>query len=319
MCRLSCSYCLPKEIYRYFTVDGAKWFLSNHSLKLTDPTKFNDPFETKIDYEKSLITTGFRKPWEYYEKSIDLDVLHLDNQLFETLSSYRVVCFSQSDSDILMWAYYGEGHSGICFEFEPQKDLNFFSGMRKINYKENLENIKSYRGELFFDDVIWSKAKCWEHEHEWRVVKEQKDWSVFKEENGILLWPINPQAIISVIFGCKMTDYRDVKDEKLKDYLEILELLKRPEYAHIKIKQIQMDSKEYKLQCAEVPFFTYEKQDGKIIIVSLKDQEVNVVDEHRNVIYKAMMCQWEKFEFRLSKGIYLLYNEEDTGIQLKIL
>jgi hypothetical protein len=310
---------LPKEIYRYFTIDGAKWFLSNHSLKLTDPTKFNDPFEIKIDYKKSLITTGFRKPWEYCEDPMEADVLDLDNQLFETLSSYRVACFSQNDRDILMWAYYGEGHSGICFEFEPQKDLNFFNGMRKINYKANLESIKNYKGELFFEDVIWSKAKCWEHEHEWRVVKEPNEWRVFEGEKGIILWPINAQAITSVIFGCKMTDYRDVNDEKLKDYLEILELLKRSEYAHIKIKQVQMDSKEYKLQCAEVPFFVYEEQDGKITIVSLKDQEINIRDANKNVIYRAIMCKWEKFEIRLSKGIYLLYNEKDPSIQLKIL
>lgn len=312
MCRLSCSYCLPKEIYRYFTVDGAKWFLSNHSLKLTDPTKFNDPFETAIDYNKSLYATGFRKLCGYCEEPTPADVLHLNNDLFDELSSCGVVCFTESATDILMWAYYGEYHRGVCFEFVPTEDSYFFKELQKVDYKDNLGVINKIGGELLVNDVIYSKAKCWKHEKEWRVLKKNM---------ADKIWPINPKAIKSIILGCNMSDYRNIGDSQLQNYLEIIEQLKRPEYAHIEIKQIQMDPFEYKLHCNKVPFFVYEMQ-NKVVIISFDNQKVcidNGGKEDLVIFYEAIMCKWEKLEIPLSEGIYRLHNFEDPFIQLRIL
>lgn len=322
MCRLSCLYCLPKEIYRYFTVDGAKWFLSNHSLKLTDPTMFNDPFETAIDYQKSLYTTGFKKLCGYCEEPTPADVLHLNNVLFKELSSYGVVCFSESAIDILMWAYYGESHKGVCIEFEPPKDICFFKDLYRLKYKNGFESIKKGDGEDWdYMDIITAKAECWAHEKEWRVVKNKKDCSFLKDDKDMFLWTINPQAIKSVIFGCNMTDYRNVGDTQLQNYLEIIKQLKRPEYAHIEIKQIQMDPFEYKLHCNKVPFFVYEMQ-SKVVIISFDNQKVcidNGGKEDLVIFYEAIMCKWEKLEIPLSEGIYRLHNFEDPFIQLRIL
>ena len=308
-----CFNSLPKEIYRYFTVDGAKWFLSNHSLKLTDPTKFNDPFETAIDYNKSLSVAGFRKLRSSYEKLTPADVLQLNNDLFKELSSYGVICFTESATDILMWAYYGEYHRGVCFEFVPTEDPYFFKELRKVDYKENLGVINKIGEKLLVNDVIYSKAKCWQHEKEWRVLKVNK---------ADKIWPINPKAIKSVIFGCNMADYRNVGDCQLQNYLEIIELLKRPEYAHIEIKQIQMDPFEYKLHCNKVPFFAYETQ-GKVVIISFENQKVCIDNGEKEgdlvIFYESIMCKWEKLEIPLAKGIYRLHNEIDPCIQLKVL
>lgn len=310
MCLIYRKYLWPKSLYMYFKVENAKLFLEKHSLKFSDPTKFNDPFETAIDYQKSLYTTSFRKYCERLEKPTPKDVINCDDSLFSFLSGIGVCCFTESDTDILMWAYYGENHRGVCFEFDPKEDVYFFNGLQKVEYKPKFETIKECSGDLFFDDIIYSKAKCWKHEKEWRVAKEKM---------ADKIWPINPRAIKSVIFGCNMTDYRNIGDTQLQNYLDIIELLKRPEYKDVTIKQVQKDPFEYKLHSEEVPFLTYIEQKGKVVIISLKNQDINIEDKDGHIIYRALMCKWEVLNIPLQKGYYSLYNSAGSLIKLKVL
>lgn len=56
---MSVSQECPDKLFMYFRKENFKKFLTNHSLKFSDLTKVNDPFELKIDFKKSMIDTGF--------------------------------------------------------------------------------------------------------------------------------------------------------------------------------------------------------------------------------------------------------------------
>ena len=314
MCCFYCYLFRTNKVYRFTSVNSAKYFLKNHSLKLTDPTKFNDPFETKIDYQKSLYTTKFREG-RGLERATDFQIVKLDNQLFEKLSSFGVVCFSKTVNNILMWAYYAEDHRGICFEFDINKDPYFFSDLHIVEYKNQFGTINVKDEKWDYIDILASKAECWRHEAEMRVVKEGADKIPDR------LWTINPKAIKSIIFGCNLADYRDVNDNRLQDYKDIIELLKQPEYSHLEKKQMQLDLSEYKLHCKKVPFFVYEKNDGGVVVISFDEQQVfieEILEYSENVIYSAPMCKREELNIKLKDGYYFVSNGGIDKIKLYI-
>lgn len=93
----------------------------------------------------------------------------------------RVACFSEVNDSILMWAYYADGHKGVCLEYTPQDlDLDnpeyeaIFNGLRKVYYSETQYNKMEYiHSENDVNSVFFNKALCWAHEQEWRLVLEK--------------------------------------------------------------------------------------------------------------------------------------------------
>lgn len=93
----------------------------------------------------------------------------------------RVACFSEVNDSILMWAYYADGHKGVCLEYTPT-ELDFdipeyeaiFKGLRKVYYSETQYNKTEYiHSENDVNSVFFNKALCWAHEQEWRLVLEK--------------------------------------------------------------------------------------------------------------------------------------------------
>ena len=93
----------------------------------------------------------------------------------------RVACFSEVNDSILMWAYYADGHKGVCLEYTPiELDLNIpeyetiFKGLRKVYYSETQYNKTEYiHSENDVNSMFFNKALCWAHEQEWRLVLEK--------------------------------------------------------------------------------------------------------------------------------------------------
>ncbi|MBR2277903.1 MAG: DUF2971 domain-containing protein [Eubacterium sp.] len=78
----------------------------------------------------------------------------------------RVSCFSEIKDSLLMWAYYGNNHKGVCLEFKPNTNNRCFQFCQKVQYTPNFFSNKDDNG-LYF-----RKSTEWQHEQEWRMVLE---------------------------------------------------------------------------------------------------------------------------------------------------
>ena len=303
----------PQRLYMYFKAEGAEKFLENHNLKLSNPRKCNDPFEYAIDYNASLKTTGFKDLYPNCEPLNERDILDLKINWLEMHKNLRISCFTEEATNILMWAYYAEGQEGICIEFDPSKDPLFFTNLRKVKYETNLATIKKGIGdELDYSEILITKAEQWQHEKEWRVI--------FKDLYGDF-FPISPQAITSVIFGCASASYYN--DYGMSGtYERIFQLLQKPEYAHIQLKCISKETDTFKLKSIDMPFFVFMKDQHTISIISTQQQCLQIWRHNYDQdtqIYEASVCRWEETTITLPNGYYVVSNAVDnSSIRLQV-
>ena len=194
----------PNRLFLYFRVENAMLLLNNHNIKFKNLSLANDPFELAIDYKQSMYDMKYKT---YDEEPTNNDIIELEKEVNPKLSNFGVACFTETDTNVLMWAYYGGSHKGICFEFDTNEDPIFFQELHKVQYRNHFESIKEKGGMLDCLDIFTTKPIEWQHEREWRVIKENKA--------GQLL-PINPRSIKSVIFGYGYMDYRNVDKQTLQ-------------------------------------------------------------------------------------------------------
>ena len=302
----------PQRLYMYFKAEGAEKFLENHNLKLSGPRKCNDPFECAIDYNASLKTTGYIDENPYYEQLNELYVRDLQAKWWEAHKNLRISCLTKEATNILMWAYYADGQKGICIEFDPSKDPLFFENLREVKYRTKLATINKGCGEeLDYSEILITKAMQWQHEKEWRVI--------FKDLYSDF-FPISPQAITSVIFGCASASYYN--DYGMSGtYERIFQLLQKPEYAHIRLQCISPATEIFELQRRNMPFFVFMKDQHTISIISTRQQclQIRRYNDNRDLIYEASVCQWEKTIITLPHGYYLISNAvDDDTIRLQV-
>ena len=273
---------ISQKLYMYFTAESAALCLKEHTIKFSDLARCNDPFECR-------------------GSSLDEKI---PNYVQEIKSECRVACFSEDNRSILMWAYYADKHRGVCIEFDTSNDPIFFNenSLYRVEYSNSFPIITTINRENALK-ILLTKATCWEHENEVRLIMHEKQMC-----NNLLT--INPQAITAVIFGCNSGHYYSDIDSTRKDAIRnIINYLQRPAYNHIKIMQAKSDKDKYELEIKEVPFMVFQI-DNAINIVSFKDQSILLYDADSTLIYKAQSHKWETMIFHLSYGKYYLSNEE---------
>lgn len=246
---------LPKKIYRYRTLASEHTLnnLKNNQIRLSIPSQFNDPFdsfinmgvedifERNLDKEKFSLLTPIEQ--KAIRNSIKMEQKFCNNDMKKFRDAWVVGCFSEHKDDILMWSHYGDYHKGICVEYSfediasmenmyflPILYQNKWKSMSEIDFK--LE--KGYRNIL---KLMCTKAKCWEYEKEWRIIKRYENAEL--SETGMMLSIPRPTAIY---IGCNIENMDD-KDKYKIDYLKIIAANKG-----IPIYNMIMSAKEYKLE-----------------------------------------------------------------------
>jgi hypothetical protein len=113
-----------------------------------------------------------------------------------------MICFSMCRDDILMWSHYAGSHDGICIEFRlaHKSHIDFFSNVHQVHYEDQLPTVNFYAppSPQKVNAFIFTKAKHWSYEQEWRrVVPDAKERSRFVDL---------PPGIISAIYlGCQIS------------------------------------------------------------------------------------------------------------------
>ena len=200
-----------KHLYKYCAYNANSLaILINKRIWVAKPESLNDPFDCKIKFTPPEITsdafgnylkrtgrsTGNRQ--SNYKTFLE----GLQKFREKDINKFGVFSMSQINDNILMWSHYANQHEGFCIDFVRKKD-NLLGDIKKTqpveydcNYPkvEPLDESGNYDHSIF-TKMLFTKAKNWEYEKEWRLVYDEGN----KEE------PL-PADISSIIFGLRMSE-----------------------------------------------------------------------------------------------------------------
>ena len=162
--------------------------------------------KSEIERVYSLLDDGIRRIREDLGKQVGIE------------------CFTQSPTDILMWSYYADKHTGVCVEYDFSKLFSSCSNafLFPVCYSENrplldmqkvydpiTQQIRNDRMVEVFPSIMRSwitKSKEWEREKEWRLIT----FPVKSDSERLVKLPIASR----IITGINITDenYRLVAD-----------------------------------------------------------------------------------------------------------
>lgn len=204
-----------KSLYKYkpinqFTLD----IIANDRIFFPLPDSFNDPFDTKCSFNKSLAkiqSTGLSKLAKVFPGENPSEMMAFTNKdmtveinNFNTrLKGFGILSLAEGAKDMLMWSHYAADHKGLCIEFERTESnyLGDKTKTKKVNYTKSypslsakaLLNKKDISNSLM--RVLYTKSECWAYEKEWRMFMAQ----------GNKVYPI-PGKIKSITFGVRASD-----------------------------------------------------------------------------------------------------------------
>jgi Protein of unknown function (DUF2971) len=208
----------PETIFKYeaFSAQSLK-NLKAQSIYFGSPLGFNDPYDCALKprmIEPS--SSDLHRLWGYFQakEPLLMEFKEEGNAIFERFKSVftqladerinenlnelvrkiGVTCFSENNSDLLMWAHYGGKYKGFCLEFKTNTEP--FAGIRKVNYVDEIPKIDAVP--VWIDqntdmviDLLCTKSKSWEYEKEWRIIHQEAG----------TLFVYEPDALKSVYFG----------------------------------------------------------------------------------------------------------------------
>lgn len=205
---------LPKTLYRYMPEwPYALGTLTTRYFHFSLISEFNDPFEGKFTEEEC-------REDETWSKIVRINQDPQMIQLKESVEKETgVLCFSESNDNILMWSHYANSHKGIVIGLDPQflckqiTSSDFDSLLQSVQYDENYPRV-GYLNEfnlvkqtkMIVDKWYFTKFRQWEYEKEWRAIYKP----------GLTQFP--KEIIRSIYFGAKFNSEK--RDAWIKQIIE---------------------------------------------------------------------------------------------------
>jgi Protein of unknown function (DUF2971) len=153
------------------------------------------------------------------DKSLDNLLAHIPERhadIRAAMGKTKTLCFSSVGDSLPMWAYYSQNHQGAVLRFKPIDDpSSVFRFARPMKYsvlmpqlfdEDSLSDIsaglKTTDSEDLVNRLVFTKAKAWEHEQEWRLfLGHGRDADAAVEYNRF-----DALELDAVILGCAMTE-----------------------------------------------------------------------------------------------------------------
>lgn len=244
---------VPTELFHYYTIDSKNVdALINHYIYANHPREFNDPFDCNrnlISFDSTSLEDLLNLNNDFseiYKSTIDVDEItrlysskdpkeksDLYDQLTWRLSdvlyeNVGIFCMSGRNNSMGMWSYYSN-HRGFVIKYSLNKLPVNHWGPFPINYTNNYKTIdySIFKNSSFiYQSNI--KAKCWEHENEWRLIFHGPDIMKLpnvdppKAHNRKFFY--NPIAIEEIILGYNFfesNEYDRLKSDTQNRYVRL--------------------------------------------------------------------------------------------------
>ncbi len=147
------------QTLRLYYYTGKQWGLKalwEKRLKVARYPDVNDPFQLL--------------PFDRRDKRLRAQLQARVDQLLS--GPHGILCFSEDWRSILMWAQYGEKHTGLCLGFDVVREL-----AEPVVYIDTplrepaLDRTQVLRGmsDAVFEAALRCKYSGWRHEREWRL------------------------------------------------------------------------------------------------------------------------------------------------------
>lgn len=187
--------------------------LVGHTLNITSPHEFNDPFDTPILSKYHGKYTG-----------------ELINKAYK--DTLKISCFSKSYHNPLMWAHYADNHKGICIRYHFIDTFKEFTCLKLVGFKEikysDEDLAKSGRkSRISVEDAFFLKGKAWEYEKELRFFCFDRNGSGRFDQYGDTTGCIkavyfglrcseaDKKAILNILKDCTYTISKIGKDKRI--------------------------------------------------------------------------------------------------------
>ena len=243
-------------LYKYVGVGGLD-ILEALRLKISSPVGFNDPFEFAPLFKKPTVsvvqqTNKMNLPPDVLERFSNLFVSNWGEEEIRWLrathrkfvdENFGVICLSDKNDDLLMWAHYADHHRGLCIGF----DFSQFAipiEIHPVNYSDDrpeLDTDSCFLGLQQVDNarrVVYTKSSHWQYECEFRAFFG----NLGKSRPAFLFLP--PRAIHRVILGLRTESHAEQS---------VRRLLSMPTLDHVALFQAQADTRRFGIQLVLVP------------------------------------------------------------------
>lgn len=146
-------------------------------------------------------------------QNIPRDMTAMHAHLRAHFSKYKVLCLSARNDSILMWSHYADHHRGAVLQFscleEPDSSWSiaepivYSERMPRFVEEQELRDLITGRAkpnnDLIVKRTIFSKAKDWEYENEWRVYLPSAN-------SDVEFMSFNPPELTGIYFGCRSSE-----------------------------------------------------------------------------------------------------------------
>ena len=244
-------------LYKYLDAEGGAAMLFNKNLMFTNATQLNDLFDCHqnlVDYSNA--TPDRTVIWD--KRTIEgIEVNRAERQRNGTW----VCSLSQVHNSLLMWAFYGKNHQGVCIGIDTKKAkkyldriIGLFIGCieLKVQYQDIRKRPDFFRDKKdLFTYQLSTKAKEWAYEREVRLVSinpsrmfmkllpSQADKEVYDGWKEFHVFAdLGGECFESLYFGANIESY---KREKIMEFA-------RKANPNIKIYQMTPDPEAFKLK-----------------------------------------------------------------------
>ncbi len=177
------------KLYKFRSLSNIEFVLDiiyNQRLYCAHYDNLNDPFEGLFLsnlLDLSQRPTGSRLlGGESGNYQVVVSAKHLNNTILEDA---RICSLTQSYSDVRLWSYYGDGHTGIAIEVEVDESD---PQLHKIEYSDtlptfDLDNATDARVHA----LLKCKTRQWQHEQEYRLITSKKYYCISEKIRSIYL------------------------------------------------------------------------------------------------------------------------------------
>lgn len=256
---------MPRILYKYLDITGAKCMIGNSNLQFTNATRLNDPFDchpSLIDHESMVDENlqGIRKQWQ---KEVE------ENRAINLRNDTWLCSLSKINDSILMWAHYCYGHKGVCIGLDIEKTIESMPPMcgqiylkpfpLEVQYMDKLVASNTYRPFEPYYHQLATKAKDWEYEQEVRLIipKPNPQYAAFNPEQAKIntpdkewdwkeirhFFPISGDCFESIYFGISTP-----KEDKEK----IINYARKHLNPNIKLYQMSVDKNAFRLKAEDI-------------------------------------------------------------------
>lgn len=215
---------VPKKFYRYRSMKpeaqlSVERTLFHNELRLAPASGFNDPFDMRGVFTQAAVPEVQREECLRLSRKFSLGLTEAQrkiegDQMMEALSPHcieastesmqmmcnhlftatvGVLCLSETGEEILMWSHYADCHEGICLEFDGNFEL--MAEAQQVQYEESrpLMDVHCDSPHELLQKHFLTKAKQWEYEQEWRVIRP----------GGVGVVTFPPEMLTGIIIGAR--------------------------------------------------------------------------------------------------------------------